>query len=169
MIEADKRKAIYLLHHEGMGIRQIARRLRVSRNTVRKVIAQEGQMPTVVHADKQQIDEQLLRDLYQQCQGFIQRMHERLVEEHNLRMSYPTLTRRLRQLGISTPTQQRCQRVPDEPGLEMQHDTTVYTVLIGGQRTRLVASLLYLRYHSGYRIIPSGGKNSDAFLSFPAL
>jgi transposase len=146
MIAADKRKAIYLLHQEGMGLRAIARRLRVSRNTVRQVIAQQGQMPTVVHADKQQIDEQLLRDLYQQCQGFIQRMHERLIEEHKIQVSYPTLTRILRQLGISTPAQSRCARVPDEPGVEMQHDTTVYTVLLGGQRTRVIASLLYLRY-----------------------
>src|SRR5512136_709877 len=131
MIEADKRKAIYLLHQEGMGLRAIARRLRVSRNTVRQVIAQQGQMPTVVHADRQQIDEQLLRDLYQQCQGRIQRMHEILVEEHKIQVSYPTLTRRLRQLGISTPTDPRCDRVPDEPGLEMQHDTTLYTIFLG--------------------------------------
>jgi transposase len=95
MIEADKRKAIYLLHQEGMSIRQIARRLRVSGNTVRRVIEQKGQMPTVVHADKLHIDEQLLRDLYQQCQGRIQRMHELLTEEHKIPVSYPTLTRML--------------------------------------------------------------------------
>jgi len=146
MIEADKRKAIYLLHQEGMGIRQIARRLHVSRKTVRRVIKEQGQMPAVVHADKQQIDEQLLRDLYQQCKGRIQRMHEILAEEHKIQVSYPTLTRRLRQLGISTPAKQRCDRVPDEPGLEMQHDTTLYTILMGGHRTRVVASVLYLRY-----------------------
>ena len=29
MIEADKRKAIFLLHEEGMGLREIARRLKV--------------------------------------------------------------------------------------------------------------------------------------------
>ena len=34
MIEPDKRKAIFLLHQEGMSIREIARRLGVSRNTV---------------------------------------------------------------------------------------------------------------------------------------
>jgi transposase len=146
MIDPDKRKAIFLLHQEGMGIRQIARRLRVSRNLVRRVIKEGGQMPAVVHADKQLIDEQLLRDLYQRCQGRVQRMHEILLEEYKIQVSYPTLTRRLRQLGISTPSKQRCDRVADEPGLEMQHDTTVYTVLIGGQRTRVVASLLYLRY-----------------------
>jgi hypothetical protein len=36
--------------------------------------------------------------------------------------------------------------VPDEPGLEMQHDTTVYQVELAGRRTKLVASLIYLRY-----------------------
>ena len=146
MIDPDKRKAIYLLHLEGMSLRSISRRLRVSRKTVRRVIEQKGQMPAVVHLVKKPIDEQLLRDLYHKCDRRIQRMHEILTEEHKIQVSYPTLTRRLRQLGISTPALQRCDRVPDQPGLEMQHDTTLYTLLIGGQRLRLVASVLYLRY-----------------------
>lgn len=146
MIDPDKRKAIYLLHKAGMGIRQIARRLGISRNTVRRVIAEQGQNPPMARPDKQPIDEQLLRELYQKCDGRIQRMHEILLEQYQIAVPYPTLTRRLRQLGISTPAQQRCDRVPDQPGLEMQHDTTVYTILIGGRRTRVVASLLYMRY-----------------------
>ena len=36
--------------------------------------------------------------------------------------------------------------MPDEPGVEMQHDTTVYKVKLAGQPTRVIASLLYLRY-----------------------
>ena len=59
---------------------------------------------------------------------------------------YPTLTRKLRALGIGAPRAERCARVPDEPGAEMQHDTSVYPVALGGQRVRLIASLLYLRY-----------------------
>jgi hypothetical protein len=47
-------------------------------------------------------------------------------------------------LGKSRNT--RCDRVPDEPGVEMQHDTTVYQVKLAGQPTRVIASLLYLRY-----------------------
>jgi transposase len=81
MIEADKRKAIFLLHEEGMSQREIARRLRVGRRTVRAVIAQKGQMPQTVRRDKQQIDAELLRALYGQCSGRIQRMHEKLTEE----------------------------------------------------------------------------------------
>lgn len=146
MIATDKRKAIFLLHQEGMAAAEIARRLGVSRNAVRRIIKQGGEQPPQVRRDKQRLDEELLRQLYHQCQGHIVRVHEKLVEEHGVAVSYSTLTHRLRELGISTPESARCQQVPDEPGLEMQHDTTVYQIPLGGRRTRLVASLIYLRY-----------------------
>ena len=146
MIEADKRKAIFLLHDQGAGARQIARQFGVSRNTVRSIIEQQGAMPKAVRADKQRIDEELLRRLHQECEGRVQRMHEKLVEEHGVQVTYSTLTRMLRNLGISTPQKTRCDHVPDEPGVEMQHDTTLYQMKLGEQSTRLVASLIYLRY-----------------------
>ena len=45
MIEADKRKAVYLLHEQGMSAREIARRLKLNRKTVSAIIAQQGEMP----------------------------------------------------------------------------------------------------------------------------
>ena len=42
MIETDKRKAVFLLHQEGHSVREIARLLSLSRNTVRSIIAQGG-------------------------------------------------------------------------------------------------------------------------------
>jgi len=146
MFETDKRKAIFLLHKEGMGARQIARRLGVSRNTVRAIIAAQGATPQKRRADKQRIDEELLRQLYQECAGRAQRVHEKLTEEQNIQVTYPTLTRMLRELGISHPPKMRCDRVPDEPGAEMQHDTSPYQVMLGERRTTVIASLLYLRY-----------------------
>jgi transposase len=146
MIEADKRKAIFLLHQEGMSAREIARRLAISRNTVGVVIAQGGQMPSTVREPKQQIDPELLRSLYEQCDGWIQRMHEKLAEEQGIQVKYSTLTWMLRQLGISKSQGTRCSQVPDEPGAEMQHDTTVYPLKLGEQTVRLVATILYLRY-----------------------
>jgi transposase len=146
MIEADKRKAIFLLHQEGMPLREIARRLHVSRNTVAVVVAQGGQLPKLVRSPKQKIDPELLQRLYEQCGGWIQRMHEKLAEEQGIEVKYSTLTRMLRQLGISKSQQSRCAQVPDEPGAEMQHDTTVYRLKLGEQFHRVVASLLYLRY-----------------------
>ncbi len=146
MITADKRKAVFLLHQEGMPIRQISRQLRLSRNAVRRIIAQSGQMPTSINRPARRLDPELLRQLHQECDGYAQRMAEKLREEHGIAVKYSTLTRHLRDLGISMPMSQRCERVPDEPGAEMQHDTSPFTLLVGSERLRLQASLLYLRY-----------------------
>ena len=146
MVDADKRKAVFLLHEAGRtGVEELARRFGISRNTVRDIIAQEGRMPQNERSDKKHLDAELLRELRRRCRGRIQRMHEILTEENGVEVSYPTLTRRLRELGVSRPAKEPCGRVPDEPGLEMQHDTTLYRIAIGGVRTRLAASLLYLR------------------------
>src|SRR5215471_8646579 len=106
-----------------MSARQIARRLHVSRPTVKTIIAQQGQMPEVARTLTQPIDPELLQRLYNECEGWIQRVQEKLAEEHKIHIKYPTLTWRLRQLGISQSKEARCGRVPDEPGAEMQHDT----------------------------------------------
>lgn len=146
MIAADKRKAVFLLHQEGMSVREISRRLGLGRNTARRVIALQGAMPPLRRREKHVIDPELLRRLYDECDGWVQRVHEKLTEEEKVVVPYQTLTRKLRVLGIGVPQTERCARVPDEPGMEMQHDTTVYQALIGGQKTRVAASLLYLRY-----------------------
>src|SRR5438132_9835496 len=146
MITADKRKAVFLLHQEGMPIREISRGLKLSRNAVRQIIAQAGQMPRLARPPVQVIAPDLLRQLYQECNGYAQRMAEKLREEHGIAIKYSTLTRHLRELGISMPMSQRCERVPDEPGAEMQHDTSPFTLRVGSERLRLQASLLYLRY-----------------------
>ena len=52
MIETDKRRAIYLLHQEGMSAREIARRFKLGRNTVHRVIQQQGQPVSVRRQDK---------------------------------------------------------------------------------------------------------------------
>src|SRR5688572_1478239 len=124
MIEADKRKAIFLLHQEGMSAREIAQRLQVSRPTVKTILAQGGQMPEIVRPLKPPIEVELLQRLYNECEGWIQRVHERLAEEEKIFIKYSSLTWRLRHLGISKSKEGRCGQVPDEPGAEMQHDTT---------------------------------------------
>jgi transposase len=146
MITADKRKAVFLLYEEGVAKRAIARQLRVSRNVVRRIIAQFGQMPPPIRPPRVMLDADLLRQLHHECGGYAQRMMEKLREEHGITVKYSTLTRRLRDLGIIGPSPERCQRVPDEPGAEMQHDTSPFVLSVGAQRLRLQASVLYLRY-----------------------
>ena len=103
-------------------------------------------MPAPVRKDKIRIEPELLTRLYAECGGRLQRVHEKLVEEERLAITYPTLTRRVRELGIGRSPDQRCGREPDVPGAEMQHDTSSYALTLGGVATRLVASLLYFRY-----------------------
>lgn len=146
MIDPDKRKAIFLLSEGGMEVRQIARRLGVSRNTVRTVIALKGAAPATPPRKKVRIDPDLLRRLNDECEGWKQRVHEKLVEEEQIPVKYSTLTRMMRELGIGRAAKPRCDQVPDEPGAEMQHDTSVYTVKLEGVPTRVVGSMIYLRY-----------------------
>lgn len=89
MIELEKRKAIFLLHQEGMPLREISRRLSLGRNTVRRIIAQEGRSPA--RGFSPAIDPELLRRLHQECRGYVQRVWEKLQEEHGLKIKYSTV------------------------------------------------------------------------------
>jgi transposase len=146
MIDPDMRNAVFQLHQEGMSLRQISRCLHVSRNAVRRIVRQQGKTVRKERKDRIQIDPELLERLYNECHGWIERVHEKLLEEEKIQVGYSTLTRILRDMGLGRNRPARCDRVPDEPGAEMQHDTTVYQVKLSGQRTKLIASLLYLRY-----------------------
>jgi len=81
MIDPDLRNAIDQLHRAGRPLREISRQLNVSRNTVRTVVRQGGAQPPTVRKDKIHLDPELLQRLYAQCDGWLQRVHEKLVEE----------------------------------------------------------------------------------------
>jgi transposase len=146
MIESDKRKAIYLLHKDGMSNREIARRLKVSLNTVRSIISQNGSLPQVTRKNKIEVDSRLLHRLYTECNGWKERIYEKLVEEEGVKIGYSTLTRLLREHDFEGKQARRSIQVPDKPGLEMQHDTSPYRIKINECLTPVIASLLYFRY-----------------------
>ena len=81
MIDPDKRNAIFQLHQEGISLREISHLLHVSRNAVRTVIRQQGKIAHKTRENKIQIDPELLRRLYRECNGWVERIHEKLVEE----------------------------------------------------------------------------------------
>ena len=72
MIDPETRKAIYLLHKKGMGVRKISRSLGVARETVRKIIRAQGEMPASIRTDRIEIDADRLR--YSTC-GMHQQHH----------------------------------------------------------------------------------------------
>jgi transposase len=120
MIATDKRKGVYLLHQEGMSQREIGRRLHLSRDTVCTILKQKGEMPLGPRRDKIRkirIEEDLLRRFYADCQGSMERVHEKLVEEEALKVSYSTVKRRVHELGLDPGRErQHCDHVPEEVG-----------------------------------------------------
>jgi transposase len=146
MIEPEKRKAIYLLHKEGMGIREISRHMNISTNTVSTIIGQSGELPQTTRSDKIEIDTELVSRIYHKCEGRVQRTHEILSEAHGIDIGYSTLSRIIRELGFGKRRKKRCHRVPDEPGAEMQHDTSPYRVKFVNKPVVVQGSLLYFRY-----------------------
>ncbi|MGB9500007.1 MAG: hypothetical protein ACKVE4_09720 [Dissulfuribacterales bacterium] len=147
MIDADKRQAIYSLYKEtGMSSRKISHRMHIAVNTVSAIVEQKGIMPDAARKGRISIEEELLRRLYHECDGWVHRIYEILTEDHGIEIGYSTLTRMIRELELGGKTRRRCDQVPDKPGEEMQHDTTVYKLKIGQALTRLVASILYFRY-----------------------
>jgi len=146
MINPDKRNAIYTLHQAGMGIKAISRQLSVTRKTVKAIIFQEGSVPDSLRKDKIDVEDELLRRFYRECDGYVQRIHEKLIKEKGIEIGYSTLTRLLREKEISPAKKQRCGQEEDKPGAEQQHDTSPYTVKIGDKRIKVAGSLLYFRY-----------------------
>ena len=146
MIDPEKRKAIYFLYMQGIALMEISQQMHVDRDTVRTIIELKGEMPDSKRNDKIELDGQLLIRLYGECDGYIERMHEKLSEDHGIAIGYSTLTRMIRDLGLGKAKNQRCDQKPDQAGAEMQHDTTVYTLPLGGKAAKVVCSLVYMRY-----------------------
>lgn len=148
MIDLEMRKAIWRLYQEGMSLREMSRRLGPDRKTVKRIIDEQGQGAAIrSRADKIEVDPELIRGLFRECGGWAERIHEKL-RERGTPIAYSTLTERIRELGLRDPREgeERSGQVPDKAGEEFQHDTSPYTIKIGGRPTRVQASLLYWRF-----------------------
>lgn len=146
MIPEHKKEAIRTLHEEGKRKKEIARLLNVDPKTVRKILRSNGSSSAKVRKDKKIVDIDLLKDLYERCDGYGERVYEILTEEHNVDIGYSTLTRLIREEGIGQKKNQRCGQEPDVPGEEMQHDTSMYRIKLDGKLTKITCSGLYFRY-----------------------
>ncbi len=111
------RNAIYQIHLAGVPLNEISRQLHVSRNTVWAVVRQQGAMPRTVRKDKIQIDPDLLRRLYRECDGWMQRVHEKLLEEEGLKDT--TLAHHLRHIKAACRWGAKLGLMAKAPAVEM--------------------------------------------------
>jgi hypothetical protein len=144
MISDETKQAILTMYDKGCGIRYISRTLKVSKNTVRRVVRGEAG-ETVVKTSRYQQLRPVISDLFKSCRGNVVRIQEIVEEKHGHLIPYSTLTRIVRDLDLRE-TKQRAGSYTFSPGQEMQHDTSPHTLLIGEKRVKAQCAGLVLAY-----------------------
>lgn len=146
MLSQAQRATILELHAQGVGKREIARLLSVSRQSVRQVLkTNSSAMPTIERAEKAAPFRQQILDLLPRCKGNLVRVHEELVAA-GARFSYQALTSFCRREGIGQAPIVPAGRYEFAPGQEMQHDTSPHEVVIGGRKWKAQTASATLCY-----------------------
>ncbi|MFH1436193.1 MAG: helix-turn-helix domain-containing protein [Pseudomonadota bacterium] len=144
MLETDKRAAILLLAAQGHGIKSIARTLKISKATVRKVIRSgRKQVPEIRRTQAAQEHLDLIRRLHGECKGNLARVHEKLLD-HDIVIGYSSLTRFCRLHEIGSGPKPYAGSYAFAAGSEMQHDTSPHKVEVGGKIRLLHCASLVL-------------------------
>lgn len=158
MLPIKTQELILTLQEKDVPIREMMRLLKISRNSIRRVLRQKAVVVTGVEKKvKNPQIEPLLPDLYQRTEGNVVRIQEILAKEHQTEVSYSTLTRQVRQLELR-PTPKRAGEYYFAPGEEMQHDTSPHKILMRDKKITLqCASLvfafsrkLFIKYYSRF-------------------
>lgn len=142
MTPIEIRHSVLTLHQQGNGLRDIARLLRLSRNTVRAILRPAPPSPPCTGDEPLQ---QRLVDAYARAKGNAVRMAQILADEHDLRPPYSTLTRWVRQAELRKPAK-RSGEYHFAPGQEMQHDTSPHKLGIAGRQITAQCAGLTLAY-----------------------
>jgi len=146
VLDEKTRSTILTLAQKKITIRRIAKLLKLSRSSVKKVItSQSSQPPRILRPEKAEPYRDEILELYAICRGNLVRVHEEL-QEKGAQLSYPALTAFCRRHGIGTQPQRRAGRYSFEPGQEMQHDTSPHKAEIGGKRRSFQTASAVLCY-----------------------
>ena len=125
------RSSVRVLKAQGHSLREISRLLKLSRNTVRRILrAHDRETAASSPCDAQTLSR--LEDAFMRAVGNVVRVQQLLAEENDLHISYSTLTRWIREAGLRSPPQ-RSGEYQLSPGAEAQHDTSPHRVTIAGK------------------------------------
>ncbi|MEI6314329.1 MAG: IS21 family transposase [Deltaproteobacteria bacterium] len=145
MITKENQQAIISLHERGVGIRQISKILKISRNTVKRVIRGEWQDTLQRESSYEDISD-IVREVFASTEGNVVRVQEILESQYDRKVPYSTLTRIVRDLDLRQDRQKRSGAYTFGPGEEMQHDTSPHQVLMGGKKVKAQCAGLVLGY-----------------------
>jgi len=146
MLDKAVRGAILTLHEQGHSQRVIAKDLHISRSSVQEVL-REGQAAPGRIEKPSQLDAHVsdIVRWHQECQGNRVLVMDKL-KEKDCSVSYSSLTWFCRRHGIGVKPKIPARRIVTDPGEEMQHDTSPYTLELGGKRVKRHGATLVLGY-----------------------
>ena len=157
MLDKETRTAILALAGKGRSRHEIALALKLSRNSVKRVIRERtAERGTAARASW--FDDYLedIRVLHARCKDGrgrtnMVRVYEELEDKlkregKKLGASYSALTWFCREQGIGVVEKVPAARIVTDPGEEMQHDTSPYTLELGGRKTKVQCASLVLGY-----------------------
>ena len=107
MLTHEKKQALLELHRQDIPLREISRLLKISRNTVRRVLREETNPPQRKPTGKWQSVVSQLPELHSRARGNAVRIQELVAEELGVEIPYSTLTHLLRReqvVGEDEPT-----------------------------------------------------------------
>jgi transposase len=146
MITQESKQAIESLYQRGVQIRQISQMLKISRNTVRRVIRGKWQEAPLRESPWEEISP-IIHEAFKTTKGNVVRVQEILQDQHGQSVPYSTLTRIVRNLDLrEEKRKQRTGTYAFAPGEEMQHDTSPHVVLLGGKKVKAQCAGLVLAY-----------------------
>jgi len=146
MLSQGQRTAILELHTQGVSKREIARVLKVSRLSVRKVLRSNSPaLPVLVRPEKADPYRIQILELLVSHKGNLVRVHEELVSR-GADVSYPALTAFCRRHGIGQEPKAAAGQYHFAPGEELQHDTSPHETEIGGKKRKIQTASAVLCY-----------------------
>jgi transposase len=146
MITQESQQAILSLYQRGVQIRQISQILKISRNTIRRVIRGKWQERPQRESPYEELSP-IIREVFKISKGNVVRVQEILQSEYGRNVPYSTLTRIVRDLDLREDNQKpRSGTYEFGPGQEMQHDTSPHVVLLSGNKVKAQCAGLVLGY-----------------------
>jgi len=143
MIPLSIRDAVQTLQTQGKSLREISRVLKLSRNTVRRIVRPHA--PAERQDANSGVPHAYLKSAFERAQGNVVRIGELLAAEYDLTVSYSTLTRWVREAGLRA-SPERAGDYTFAPGEEMQHDTSPHRVTLGDKILTAQCAGLVLAY-----------------------
>jgi len=146
MLSQAQRTTILELHKQGVGKREIARVMGISRVAVRKVLRSNSTaVPELQRPEKAEPYRQQILELFHQCQGNLVRVHEELAAA-GAQLSYSALTAFCRRHGIGYQPPVPAGHYAYSAGEELQHDTSPHELELAGKKRKVQTASAVLCY-----------------------